>query len=188
MPYRSMVRGVCGAGLALILAGCAGSGGSAQAGAGATRTPVATSTPAAEARCPRDGGPLALGGIDGSRAVAPPPAGFVPTRVIRCTLDGRLPTPGGSITAAGVRIRQESGQLSADLLAALARHDQQAPAGAVYNCGARVAAPFFLLLVDSTGVTYRPPIPVTVCGMTQQPVVDALAAIDWGAASVFSSR
>jgi hypothetical protein len=189
MSYKSMGRGVCAVGLALALAGCAGPGGTAQPGAGAGRTSVVAPTPAAEPRCPRDGGPLALGAIDSSRVVAPPPAGFVPTRVIRCTLDRRPPNPGGSITTAGVRIRQESGPVTARLLAALGRHDQVAPPGSVYNCPAMgVLPPFFLLLADSTGATYRARIPVTVCEGTQQPVLDALAAIDWGTPSVFSSR
>lgn len=189
MSPRSMRYGVCAVLLALVLVGCAGPDETAQPDAGATRTAAVTSTPPATPGCPRDGGPLALGTTGDSPVVPRPPAGFVSMRVIRCTLDRRTPNAGGPTTTAGTLIRQESGPVSARLLAALAPHDQVAAPGSVYNCGAiGVQAPFFLLFVDSSGATYPARIPLTICDGTQQAVRDALAAIDWGSPSVYSSR
>jgi hypothetical protein len=108
------------------------------------------------------------------------PASFVPVSVLRCETGYQtIPGKGKWETATLQRADKDL----AALIAAL-RHPLYAPRQPGIMCPQLVVLPPQIVLVSGDGTMLSPVFPVGGCGLIQQPVLSALAALHWQPVSV----
>jgi hypothetical protein len=173
-----------------LAAGC-GTAAAPSAGAGggtgtATATKVASSpAPSRTAPVPTttagppSGSVVTCAGWPAHVTRGKPPASFEPTSVIRCLVsDQTIPGKGEWETATLERADSGLGPLMAAL-----RHPSTGRVPGMM-CPEFVMLPPDFVLLGGNGAAYWPTLPVTGCGLVQQPVLDALAALPWQQVSV----
>jgi hypothetical protein len=137
-------------------------------------TPVPTTTAG-----PPSGSVITCTGWPAHVTQGRPPASFTPTAVERCLVsDQPIPGKGEWETATLERADSDLGPL----MAALRRPSTGREPGMM--CPELAVLPPDFVLIGPGGAAYWPIIPVTGCGLVQQPVLDALAALSWQKVSV----
>lgn len=139
-----------------------------------TPRPSPTVAPLVEGHCPRDGdGLIPPAAPEDPYAGGLAPAGFVATGVVQCPVDEPLTRKDGRLVYS---VRELSGELSGELLGALALPDDDDREGV---CPARYIPPLHLLLIDAGGQGYWPLVPITSCHEALPEVYAAVEAIAW---------
>jgi hypothetical protein len=179
------------AALAALATGCAtaststpaGTGGSSGTGAASASPPAsasATPVPTTTTGPPIVAGQPACAGwprnVTRSKKL---PASFEPVAVIRCVTDYQI-IPGKGQWEVATLERADQGL--APLLTALQRPNQNRPAGTF--CSDLVELRPQFVLIGKDGQAIWPALPVTGCGLVQEEVLGALAALPWQKVSV----
>ena len=180
------------AALAAMATGCAtaststpaATGGSSGTGAASASPPASASASATPVPTTTTGPPVVAGqpacvGWPKNATHGKLPASFVPVAVIRCVTDIQM-IPGKGQWEVATLERADQGL--APLLTALKRPNQARPAGTFCSDLAELRPQF--VLVGSDGQAIWPALPVTGCGLVQEGVLSALAALPWQKLSV----
>jgi hypothetical protein len=146
----------------------------ASASASATPVPTTTTGPPLVA-----GQPACVGWPPNATRSKTLPASFVPVAVIRCVTNFQM-IPGKGQWETATLERADQGL--APLLTALQRPNENKPPGTF--CTDLVELPPQFVLVGKDGQTIWPTLPRTGCGLVQEEVLGALAALPWQKVSV----
>jgi hypothetical protein len=149
---------------------------SSPAPASGTATPVPTTTGGP----PVVPGQPACAGWPGNAPHGPLPTSFVPVQVLRCVINYQMIPGKGQWETATL---QRADKDLAALIAAL-RKPPYAPRDPGIMCPELEILPPQVVLINSDGKTLVPEFPVTGCGLIEQPVLAALAALPWQTVSV----
>lgn len=173
----------------LAIAGCGAAASSAAPGSAKTPASVAPTitrmpvTPVAPSPPPGSGGTVSrypsCTGWPAHVASGPLPASFQPVAVIRCTT-GYQTIPGKGEWLVATLQRADKNLTS--LVSALHRPPGRMRPGTV--CPALAMIPPQIVLISGNGSMISPKIPLSGCGMVQQQVIAALAALPWKTVSV----
>ena len=180
------------AALAAMAAGCAtaststpaAAGGSSGTGAASASPPASASASATPVPTTTTGPPVVAGqpacvGWPKNATHGKLPASFVPVAVIRCVTDYQIIPGKGQWEVATL---ERADQNLDPLLTALKRPNQTRPPGTF--CSDLVELPPQFVLVGKDGQVIWPALPVTGCGLPQEEVLGALAALPWQKVSV----
>lgn len=146
----------------------------ASASASATPVPTTTTGPPLVA-----GQPACVGWPPNATRSKTLPASFVPVAVIRCVTNFQM-IPGKGQWETATLERADQGL--APLLTALQRPNENKPPGTF--CTDLVELPPQFVLVGKDGQVIWPTLPRTGCGLVQEEVLGALAALPWQKVSV----